>query len=125
MNSDQAGTSPSGPPGGWKKSRFLLSGLAFASFFGIALSALALASAALFEAPQSLKRLLSFCLGGASVSLFFFLSASFFSDILGVFFKFEKIKPLRLLGRLFLCLLGLVPLGLFWAALRIMRGFRA
>ena len=125
MNSDQAGASPSGQAGGWKKARFLISGLAFASFFGIALSALALASAALFEAPQSLKRLLSFCLGGASVSLFFFLSASFFSDILSVFFKLEKIKPLRLLGRLFLCILGLVPLGLFWAALRIMRGFRA
>jgi small-conductance mechanosensitive channel len=126
MDMDQAETDQtSNQSGGWKKAKAIIYGLAIASIAIIALCALGLAAAALVDAPQGIRLSISFCLGGASIFLFFLLSVAFFCDIFGVFFKIEKFKPFRLLGRLFLCLLGLLPLGSVWAVLRIIRGFQA
>ncbi|MDX9826217.1 MAG: hypothetical protein RBT73_00555 [Spirochaetia bacterium] len=125
MDSDQTGIGSPGQIKGRERSESLISGLAAASFFGISLCALALAAAAIIEAPQGIKQILSICLSAFCVSLFFFVSASFFYYIASVLFKLEKFKALRLIGGLIVWILGLVPLGLVWAVLRIMRGFQA
>ncbi len=126
MDMDQAETGKSAKqPAGWDKAKAILHGLAIASITVIALCVIGLVAAAIIDAPQGIRLSISFCLGGASIFLFFLLLASFFCEILGVLFKIEKPKPFRLLGRLFLCLLGLLPLGSVWAALRVMRGFQA
>ncbi|MDX9784315.1 MAG: hypothetical protein RBT72_06155 [Spirochaetia bacterium] len=110
---------------GLGKSRSLIAGLAIVSFLSLALSTLALTATALLEAPQGIKKVIMYCLSVSSVGLFYFLSASFFFDLFCVFFKLEKISILRLVARLLLWLSTLIPLGLVWAVLRIMRGFQA
>jgi|GEM_PF-933505 len=114
-----------GQDNGLKKSRSLMAGLALVSFLGLAFCALILTAVALLEAPQGLKNAVTVCLSASSVGLFYFLSASFFFDLFCTFFKLEKLRILRLAGRLLLWLSSLIPLGLTWAVLRIMRGFKA